>query len=281
MFILLLTICIVKIILPLFYSLCVLVISGIPLWFRCFKGTDNPEAFKLSLINEGISFVHNLFKNKKCNLIFLADRWFNFREIMQHIQDLGNTYCIRTKSNVSIEIDNYKDSDIINSISDIEPLLTKSLYFDSVRITSFKFQTKLAVSKSDSHKEPFFILTNGSTRYAIKHYGYRFGAIEFIFKHQKSNGFYLECTKMRNIHAFTTLFTLVCIATLWLIILGSDYSKNSCNFKNCFKFKCSRRNGNNKKRTFSLFNTGLFLFNIAFESTKYFVLKCNFMLYDL
>lgn len=258
-----------------------MVISGIPLWFRCFKGTDNPEAFRLSLINEGISFVHNLFKNKKCNLIFLADRWFNFREIMQHIHDLGHTYCIRTKSNISIEIDNYKDSDIINSISDIEPLLTKSLYFDSVRITSFKFQTKLAVSKSDSHKEPFFILTNGSTRQAIKHYGYRFGAIEFIFKHQKSNGFYLECTKMRNIQAFTTLFSLVCIATLWLIILGSDYTKNSHNFKNFFKFKYSKRNGNGYKRTFSLFNTGLFLFNIAFECTTYFVLKCNFMLYDL
>lgn len=200
---------------------------------------------------------------------------------MQHIQSLGHTYCIRTKSNISIHIDNYKDSDIINYISDIEPLLTKPLYFDNVSITNFKFHTKLAVSKHVSHKEPFFILTNGSTRDAIKHYGYRFGAIEFIFKSQKSNGFYLESTKMRNIHAFTTLFTLVCIATLWLIILGSDYSKNSHKFNNCFKFKYSRKNGNGYKRTFSLFNTGLFLFNIAFESTKYFLLKCNFILYDL
>lgn len=255
--------------------------SGIPLWFKCFKGIDNPEAFTLSLVNEGISFVHNLFKDKKCKLIFLADRWFNFREIMQHIDSLGDTYCIRTKSNVSIEIDNYKDSDLIYSISDVEPLLTKSLYFDSVKITSFKFQTKLAVSKCDSHKEPFFILTNGSTRDAIKHYGYRFGSIEFIFKNQKSNGFYLECTKMRNIQAFTTLFTLVCIATLWLTILGADYSKNCNTYKNWFKIKYSRKNGNSKKRTMSLFNTGLFFFNLAFESSRYVLLKCNFMLYDI
>ena len=172
-------------------------------------------------------------------------------------------------------------SDMIASISDIEPLFSKSLYFDSVRITSFKFQTKLAVSKTDSHKEPFFILTNGNTREAIKHYGYRFGSIEFIFKNQKSNGFYLESTKMRNIQSFTTLFTLVCIAILWLTILGSDYTKNKSHFKNCFKIRYSRKNGSGNKRTFSLFNTGLFFFNLAFESTKYIVLKCNFLLYDI
>ena len=68
--------------------------SGIPLWFRCFKGIDDPDAFNLSLIAEGISYVNNLFKDKKCQLIFLADRWFNFREIMEHIQSLGNIYLI-------------------------------------------------------------------------------------------------------------------------------------------------------------------------------------------
>ena len=71
--------------------------QGFPLWFRCFKGVDNSEAFKISLINQGISYVHSLFNDKKCNLIFLADRWFNFREIMQHIDSLGDFYCIRTK----------------------------------------------------------------------------------------------------------------------------------------------------------------------------------------
>ena len=186
--------------------------QGIPIWFRCFKGVDDPSAFNLSLINEGISFVSSLFKHKKCNLIFLADRWFNFRQIMQHIQSLGHTYCIRTKSNVSISINNHPDADMFASIADIEPTYSKSRYFDDVLITSFNFPTKLAVSKSKSHKEPFFILTNGSTRDAIKHYGHRFGSIEFIFKNQKSNGFYLEATKMRNIQAFTTLFTLVCVA---------------------------------------------------------------------
>ena len=45
--------------------------QGIPLWFRCFKGTDDPQAFTTSLIKEGISYVVNLFKDKNCELIFL------------------------------------------------------------------------------------------------------------------------------------------------------------------------------------------------------------------
>ncbi len=108
-----------------------------------------------------------------------------------------------------------------------------------------------------------------------------FGSIEFIFKNQKSNGFYLESTKMRNIHAFATLFGILCIAILWLTILGCDYSKNKNHFKNYFKIRTSKRHYSLHTRTLSLFNTGLFFFNLAFESTKYVLLKCNFILYDV
>ena len=264
--------------------------QGIPLWFRCFEGVSDPDAFNLELIKEGILYVHNLFQNKKnLNLIFLADRWFNFKEIMGFIDSLNDTYCIRTKSNVSIHIDNHPDSDMIASISDIEPTLSKSRYFDSVQITSSLFPTKLAVSKLDSHKEPFFILTNGSTREAIKHYGYRFGSIEFIFKNHKSNGFYLESTQTRNIQAFTTLFTLMNVALLWLIIIGANYSKAKSNVPKYFKIRYSKRvstNSNSSKtpnytRLYSIFNTALILFNLVYESPHYYNLKFNFKLYDI
>ena len=255
--------------------------QGIPLWFRCFKGTNDPNAFQTSLIKDGISYVANLFKYKKCDLIFLADRWFPNCETLNHIDSIGSTYCIRAKSNISIHIDNFPDSDLISTIDDIEPSFSKSCFFDSVQITNKKFQTKLAVSKTNSHKEPFFILTNGNTRQAIKHYGYRFGSIEFIFKNQKSNGFYLESSKMRNLHAFSTLFGLMCVALLWLTILGVDYSKNKNHFPNYLKIRYSKKNGDNFQRTFSLFNTGLLFFNLAFCSSRKATIKCNFILYDI
>ena len=48
--------------------------QAIPLWFRCFEGKSNPDAYKQSLLEEGINFVDNLFKDKKYDLIFLGDR---------------------------------------------------------------------------------------------------------------------------------------------------------------------------------------------------------------
>lgn len=257
--------------------------SGIPLWFRCFKGKSEPEAFSTQTIKDGILYVHNLFSLKKCNLIFLADRWFPNCETLQYINDLGNTYCIRAKTNIKIEIldKGVSKTNCISKLSDISPLSSRSKLFQNVYITEKKFNTNLAVSKSSSHKEPFYILTNGNPAYAIKHYGYRFGSIEFIFKNHKSNGFYLESTKMRNIQAFTTLFGIACIALLWLTILGVDCSKNQNGIKSIFKFRNSKKNGGKTKRIFSLFNTGLNFFNLVFESRSYVLLKFNFLLYDL
>ena len=65
---------------------------------------------------------------------------------MSFIDSLGDIYCIRAKSNISIHIDNYEDSGLIATIADIEPYFATSKYFDSVQITSNNFQTKLAVS---------------------------------------------------------------------------------------------------------------------------------------
>lgn len=38
--------------------------------------------------------------------------------------------------------------------------------------------------------------------------------------------FFLEKTKTKNLHAMETLYGVVCIAHLWLSILGLDYIKN-------------------------------------------------------
>ena len=255
--------------------------QGIPLWFRCFKGMENPEAFKTQLILDGISYTYNLFKDKKYNLIFLADRWFPNTQTLSFIDSIGATYCVRARNNLSIRINDFEYADTIGSIADIEPFLTKSKFFDNVTITKNDFHTKLAVSKSESHNEPFFILTNGNTRDAIKHYGYRFGSIEFIFKNQNLMASILKILKCVTCIPLKLSSGLMCVALLWLTILGADYSKNKNHFKNFLKINYSKKNGLCHKRTFSIFNTGLFYFNLAFESSRKATIKCNFLLYDI
>jgi len=62
--------------------------QGIPLWFRCFKGIHDSDAFSLDLIKSGLSFCSNLFPPDDYHVIFLADRWFPHVEILSHIQSL-------------------------------------------------------------------------------------------------------------------------------------------------------------------------------------------------
>lgn len=52
-----------------------------------------------------------------------------------------------------------------------------------------------------------------------------------FFKSQKSNGFNLEKTRTRNLHAFENLYSIICFAWLWLSILAIDYTKNYAHVK--------------------------------------------------
>ena len=115
---------------------------------------------------------------------------------MQHIDSINCTYYIRAKTSTTIRINNYSDADLINSIDDIPVFFSKSSFFDSVYITKDNFHTKLTVSKSDSHKEPYYILTNGNTRDAVKHYSKRFGSTLNSFLNLKRlMGFILNLLK--------------------------------------------------------------------------------------
>lgn len=94
-----------------------------------------------------------------------------------------------------------------------------------------------------------------------------FGSIEFLFKNHKSNGFYLESTQMRNIHAFASIFTLANVAILWITIISIDYSKRGSRVSKYFKITyskrvtagCSKNRNANYERYYSIFNTRITL----------------------
>ena len=258
--------------------------QGIPLWFRCFKDKDDSNAFEEKLLKEGISYVSSLF-DSSYKLIFLADRWFNSTTLLQHIDSLGHTYCIRLKRNIKVFIYDKKEGHKVwKFLDEITPDKYHSKSFNDILLTDNSYKTNIVISKTDGVSEPWIIVTNGSTRRAIKDYGYRFGSIESVFKNQKSNGFYIESVVKADLDYFTSMYTLVCFSTLYLTILGADYSKNS----SCYKtvkittHKYFIENGIRvKKRVMSLFNTGLTLFHLAFNSSRYIRLPFSFTLYDI
>ena len=237
--------------------------QGIPLWFKCFKDSKSKEAFKLDTLKEGILSVSNLFENTDFELIFLADRWFCSTDLLDFIDKLGHTYCIRIKGNISV----YKDG-IKTKAKKLKHRKYKATVHENIFITDKRFKTNIVYSNSINTNTPWIIITNKNISNAIKDYGYRFVSIECIFKNQKSNGFNIEKITNSTIESFTTMYTIVCTCVLFLTIIGADYSKNSkCYKKN--KIETHKVYNICGKRIMSLFNTGLTLFKRAFNSTLY------------
>lgn len=254
--------------------------QGIPLWFRCFKGKNDSDAFQEKLLKEGISYVSSLF-DKSYDLIFLADRWFNSTTLMEHIKTLGHTYCIRLKRNLKVMIyDSKKKTNSIINVGKIKAKTYGSKLFNNIKLTDYEYETNLAISKSKDVFEPWIIVTNGDPKRAIKDYGYRFGGIECIFKNQKSNGLYMESTVKASLKYFESMYTITCFTTLFLTIIGADYTKNSKCYKDV-KLNTHKKFKDGVKRVISLFNVGLTLFNIAYNSTRYIRIPFSFTLYDI
>ena len=258
--------------------------QGIPLWFRTFEGTNDPDAFQNSLMLEGIKYIINLFKDKDVKLVFLADRWFYNFKILNYINKYNSFFAVRMKANANTKIYIYDDKEkhiIRKYASDIKPYAYHSKLFKDVYFTRRKYKYNMAISKSHGVKEPWYIVTNMEPDRAIKDYGYRFGSIETVFKNEKTNGFYLENTRTKNLRAFQNMFAVVCIAQVWLSLLGIDYQKNRKHYQKYLHITYNKKYKNKIVKIMSIFNLGLTIFSKIYKSCTNFVLKFNFKLYDL
>lgn len=254
--------------------------QGIPLWFRCFEGKECPEAFQEEFIKEGISYVSDLFDNKY-NLIFLADRWFNSTGLMKHIDELGHEYVLRLKKNIKVfYYDKKKKRKRWITLGELPKKKYFSKHYEDIEITDKMYKTTIVISDSRDTDTPWILATNGNYKRAIIDYGYRFGGIETVFKNQKSNGFYIENTVNASLKYFESMYFFACVGVLLATIIGSDYSKNKSHYKQ-IKIKTHTISNSRKTRTKSLFQTGLTLFQRAFNSLIYIKINYKFILYDV
>ena len=259
--------------------------QGIPIWFQCFKGISDNEAFEIGTLKNAITQVSHLFQKRNLELIFLADRWFNSIDLLKHIDSLGHTYCVRLKKNMHVYPFVKKEGHVIQKdIGELSFFKYKSTTYRDIPLTDERYLTNIVFSDWSEVEEPWIIATNGDPNRAIKDYSYRFGGIESLFKNQKSNGFRLENISNANLQAFTTMYSLLCVCITFLTILGAEYSKNNSCYKSekIITHKTYIINGKRiKKRVMSLFNTGLTLFHRAFNSIKYIRIPFRFILYDI
>ena len=254
--------------------------QGIPLWFRCFKGKSDSNAFNEKLIMDGIQYVSNLFSDD-FELIFLADRFFFCRSVLDYIDKLNHKYCIRLKGGIKVYYYDKKEKHHIWIRADkLKSYEYHPVYYLNIPVTYSKFITNIVVSKRHDVDESWIIVTNNDVKRAIKDYGYRYGGVETIFKNQKSNGFNLEKVVNSSLKYFESMYSILCIAVTFMVIIGCDYSTNTKCYKKV-KITTHKKYKNGKRqRTMSLFNVGLTLFNMAINSSRYIRIPYTFTLYD-
>ena len=267
--------------------------QSIPIWFRCDKTKSNrhheiDELTKKWLFSEKVIFnaideVIELLSPINTKITFLGDRWFCNLKMMKHINDKGHYFCIRGKVNSNIKVFMYDKKEkhkIYKKFTDFKVWKNKSLYYKNLELGDFHFKCNLSIARGKLSDDPWFILSNIEPNQALREYAHRFGAIEMFFKSQKTNGFNLEKTKTRNLHAYENLYSLVCFAGLWLTIIGIDYTKNYIHVKNKLNIRYVKNNKNGKPiRILSLFNLGLTIFKRCYNSYINYKIKTNMQLY--
>lgn len=277
--------------------------QSIPLWFSLDRTSSNchntiqknshKNVFSQTFLFNAIDYVSSLLKPLNAKIIFLADRWFFNLSLLKHIQDVGCFFAVRAKVNSSVRVlvyDNNEKHFISRNLSFFKPYVYKSAFFENLAFGDMKFIANLAIAPSsktkdtdndirDDDNDSWFIITNLNPKLAIRKYKMRFSAIEMLFKSQKTNGFYLEKTKTKNLHAMETLYGIVCIAHLWLSIIGSDYIKNYNHVKHKLNIKFNKKYHGKTIRILSTFKLGLTLFKKVYNRCLDFILKTNFRLY--
>lgn len=263
--------------------------QGFPIYFNVFEGKNSEncgDAFKVKNIKLSLYYVHNLIKSIDSNIdiVWLADWWFgNLFPLFNFINfDLHDSFVFRCKDNFKVFYQpKGEEHKVWSSIHDLPSLKYHSTFFPNLEFTKNKYKYNLTICKSDDHQERWFLISNIDPTRAKKFYAYRFGGIETIFKNQKSNGFYLEKTGIKKLHAFENLYSFICLGVCFFISFATYLPKSSDSY-NDIGFRITRKNKNGCiTRVVSLFQTGFKVFKLAFNSTRYIRLLFDFRLYDI
>ena len=148
-------------------------------------------------------------------VVFLADRGFADPELMAHLRRVGWHFRMRIKASCGVR----RPGQPACKVEDFTLAPGRALFLHKVAITAEQFgPVSLALARHTSNGEYGYVLSDEPTSvHTFVEYGWRFD-IEENFLDDKSNGFQLESSLVRDAEALTRLCLVLAIATLSLAI---------------------------------------------------------------
>lgn len=152
-------------------------------------------------------------------VVFLADRGFADTALLAHLRRLGWHFRIRIKATFTI----LRPGQPACKVEDFALAPGRALFLHNVAITAEPFgPVSLALARHSKTGEYWYLVSDEPTSvHTFAEYGRRF-TIEENFLDDKSNGFQLESSLVRDADALTRLCLVVAIATLYLVAQGTQ-----------------------------------------------------------
>ena len=152
-------------------------------------------------------------------VVFLADRGFADTELMAHLRRLGWHFRIRIKASFGV----LRPGQPPCKVEDFALAPGRALFLHNVAITAEQFgPVSLALARHTSNGEYWYVVSDEPTSvHTFVEYGRRFD-IEENFLDDKSNGFQLESSLVRDAEALTRLCLVLAVATLYLVAQGTQ-----------------------------------------------------------
>ncbi len=154
-----------------------------------------------------------------CQVVLLADRGFADRMLMSVLREMGWHWRIRVKSSVWVD---YADGRH-GKVGRLIPAKGQALFLHKVWLTKQRFgplSLALAHAHTQDGYEQWAILSDEPTDlHTFDEYGLRFH-IEENFLDDKSGGFQLESSEIREAAALERLALILAVATLYLVSCG-------------------------------------------------------------
>jgi len=152
-------------------------------------------------------------------VVCLADRGFADTALLAHLRRLGWHFRIRIKATFRV----LRPGQPPCKVEDFSLAPGRALFLQHVAITTESFgPVSLALARHSSTGEYWYIVSDEPTSvHTFTEYGWRFD-IEENFLDDKSNGFQLESSLVRDADALTRLCLVVAVATLYLVAQGTQ-----------------------------------------------------------
>lgn len=152
-------------------------------------------------------------------VVFWADRGFADTALLAQLRRLGWHFRIRLKATFSV----LRPSQPSCKVEEVALAPGRALFLHQVAITADPFgPVSLALGRQSKTGEYGYIVSEEPTSVpTVEEYGQRF-AIEENFLDDKSNGFQLESSLVRDADARTRLCLVLAVATLYLVAPGTQ-----------------------------------------------------------